>query len=185
MSWENAIKRSKIPKMYQNCSFENCQLIPKKIIELGKKWVNHPRRPNLYLFGNTGSGKTHFATSLYRAMVENYESWIVFVTSDDLDIELLDSIDLKRERSCLEKYCEVPILFIDDLGVERASERMIRQYYTIINKRIVEQLTTIITSNVSKNDIALGDRTRSRLEHFLEIEFPNVDIRKKIELTEL
>ena len=160
-------------------------MIPKGIVELGRRWVSNPKRPSLYLFGNTGSGKTHFATSLFREMVERGYGWIIFKKSDDLDDELLSAIENKHEKTCLSKYCEVPLLFIDDLGVERAGDRVIRQYYKIIDKRIGEGLTTVITSNAPKDKLDMGDRISSRLELFLSIEFPKVDIRKQLEITML
>jgi len=183
--WEEACKLQEIQTKYRNCGLNNCLLIPKGIVNLGRKWIDNPKRPSLYLFGNTGSGKTHFAISLFREMVDKGCSWIIFKKSDDLDDELLSSIENKHEKTCLAKYCEVPLLFIDDLGVERAGDRVIRQYYKIIDKRIGEGLTTVITSNVSKDKLDMGDRISSRLELFLSVEFPKVDIRKQLEITML
>lgn len=181
--WDEACKLHEIQTKYKPCSLNNCKLIPKGIVELGRRWVENPKRPSLYLFGNTGSGKTHFATSLFREMVERGYGWMIFRKSDDLDDELLLSIENKHEKTCLAKYCEVPLLFIDDLGVERAGDRVIRQYYKILDKRIGEGLTTVITSNAPKDKLDMGDRISSRLELFLSIEFPRVDIRKQLEIT--
>jgi DNA replication protein DnaC len=181
-NWINAIKMMKIQNLYHDASLENCPLLPLQIVELGKKWIKATNRPNLYIHGNTGSGKTYFATCLFRAMVEKNLNWLIFVRSDDLDQELLDGIEQKRERSIMEKYYEVPVLFIDDLGVERPTDRMIRQYYTIIDKRIGVGLLTVITSNLPREQLLLGDRTLSRLEHFYNIEFPKKDIRKIIQI---
>lgn len=184
-NWTNAIKMMKFQPIYHNASLDNCPKLPAPIIDLGKRWLKAPKKPNLYIHGNTGSGKTYFATALYRALVERNLNWLIFVRSDDLDQELLDGIENKRERSIMEKYYEVPILFIDDLGVERPTDRMIRQYYSIIDRRVGSDLLTVITSNVPKAELPLGDRTLSRLEHFYNIEFPKKDIRKSIELPTL
>ena len=182
MTWDNAIRNFSIQEIYRSCSLENCNKLPENLIDFGKRWIKHPRRPSLYIQGNTGSGKTYFSTCLFRALLENYYNWIIFVRSDDLDFELLNAIENKQEKSILQKYCEVPALFIDDLGVERPSDRVIRQYYSIIDKRVGDGLLTVITSNISKKDLPLGDRTVSRLEHFLSIEFPKKDLRKTLEI---
>lgn len=184
-NWTNAIKMMNIQGLYHHASLDNCPKLPPQIVDLGKKWVKARNRPNLYIHGNTGSGKTYFATSLYRAMVEQNQNWMIFKRSDDLDSELLESIENKQEKTILMKYFEVPILFIDDLGVERPSDRVIRQYNSIIDKRVGESLLTVITSNLARKDLFLGDRTLSRLEHFYNIEFPKKDIRKSIELPSL
>lgn len=183
--WTNAINMMKIQKLYHDASLENGTLLPTKIIHLGEKWLKAYNRPNLYIHGNTGSGKTFFAISLFRGLVEKNMNWIIFVRSDDLDMELLTAIENKNEKTVLMKYYEVPVLFIDDLGVEKQTDRVIRQYYSIIDKRVGEGLLTVITSNLPKEKLDLGDRTLSRLEHFLSIEFPNTDIRKQIELPKI
>jgi DNA replication protein DnaC len=184
-NWQNAIKMMNIQGLYHNAALDNCPKLPPGIVDLGKRWIKASNRPNLYIHGNTGSGKTYFATALFRAMVEKNFNWLIFVRSDDLDTELLTAIENKHEKTTLMKYFEVPILFIDDLGVERPTDRMIRQYYSIIDKRVGEGLLTIITSNVPREELPLGDRTLSRLEHFYNIEFPKKDIRKSIELPTL
>lgn len=183
--WQEAASRSNIQSIYRNASMDNCPKLPQGIVELGKRWLKANKKPSLYIHGNTGSGKTYFATALYRALVEMKISWMIFVRSDDLDDELLSAIEEKQEKTKMMKYMEVPILFIDDLGVERPSDRMIRQYYSIIDRRVGEGLLTIITSNVSRENLPLGDRTISRLEHFYAIEFPKKDIRKTIDLPPL
>jgi len=184
-NWKNAIKMMKIDKSYHEASLDRCNLIPQKIIDYGKRWLAAPNRPNLYLHGNTGSGKSYFSVALFREMVEMNFNWLIYVKSYDLDDELLDSIETKQERSILQKYCEVPILFIDDLGAERPTERVARQYFKIIDSRTANKKLTIVNSNLPKNELPLGDRTISRLEYFMDIEFPKVDLRKQLELIEV
>lgn len=183
--WKEAIVKSKIQPIYWKAALDNCPMLPQAIVDIGKRWLKASQKPCLYLYGNTGSGKTYFTTALYRALVEVKTPWMIFVRSDDLDDELLTAIEERQEKTKLMKYCEVPILFIDDLGVERPSDRMIRQYYSIIDKRVGSGLTTIITSNVPVENLPLGDRTISRLGHFYAIEFPKRDNRKNLDLPPL
>lgn len=185
ISWQRACVKSGIQGIYHNASLDNCPMLPIGIVEIGKKWVKASNRPSLYLHGNTGSGKTYFSTALYRALVEQQHPWVIYVKSYDLDEELLTAIEEKQEKSRIMKYCEVPILFIDDLGVERPSERMLRQYFSIIDKRVGDRLITVITSNIPRDQLPLGDRVISRLEHFYAIEFPKKDNRKNLELPPL
>ena len=71
---------------------------------------------------------------------------------------------------------------LDDLGVEKPSERIIKQYYNIIDRRLNNLLPTIFTSNFSIEKIGnnLGDRIASRLEMAIEIKFPKKDLRKEL-----
>lgn len=183
--WIEAISRSDIQKIYHKASLDNCPELPLKIVEIGKRWVKSPKKTSLYLHGCTGSGKTYFSTCLYRALVEKNYPWIIYKKSDDLDNELLEAIEYKQEKSKIQMYSEVPFLFIDDIGVERLNDRVIRQFYTIIDKRVGNGLITVMTSNLAIHQLPLGDRILSRLEHFYSIEFPNTDIRKNIKLCHL
>ena len=182
MNWNDAIKIMNIPIIYHECNLNNCKLLPEGIVDLGKRWVKNPNS-NLYLHGNTGSGKTHFSISLYRNMVEKgFGSIIIYIKSEDLDNELLNSILDGQEMTKLKKYSEIDLLFIDDLGVEKPTDRSERQYYSIIDKRTANNLPTVITSNVNRENLKFGDRTKSRLEYFYDVHFPDVDLRKKIKL---
>lgn len=184
MKWEEAIELFRIGEMYQNASFENAQLLPAKIIDLGKRWVASKKKTSLFLSGNVGSGKSYFSLCLVRGLVESGHRWIITVKSSDLDAELLNTIEEKKEQSVLRKYCEVDFLFIDDLGVERLSDRIQRQYFMIIDARTENYRPTIITSNLEKRNIheVFGSRIASRLEMAYEIKFPNRDFRKQIAL---
>lgn len=180
MTWETAIKRMHIPKMYWDVQINK---VNAGIATIGKEWVTSSPMPSLYLTGNPGSGKTYFSYCLLRQLTElNRYPWIIFVRSDELDEELLQAVESRNEGAVLEKYTEVPILFIDDLGVERVNERIIKQYYRIIDNRLSNYMTTVFTSNLSLEGISksLGDRIASRLKMATHITFPNKDLRNEL-----
>lgn len=186
MNWEEAIKSFKIEKIYQTASMEKVTKTNPQIAEVGMKWLKSDRKPSIVLSGNPGSGKTFFAYSLLHGLVmQEKHRWLIFTSSFNLDNELLRS--QLSEEEVIQKYQEVPILFLDDIGVERLTERMIRQYYSIINKRLNNLLPTVFTTNISLEKIKnnLGDRIASRLEMALEIKFPNRDLRKNFLINEV
>lgn len=179
--WHNAITSHRIPEIYQDANIEN-KNIHKKLTANGKKWLALPKKPSLYLAGNPGSGKTFFAYGLFRAIVESGNPWQIFVRGDWLDQEFLNAIKNGQESWAMEKYTEVPYLFIDDFGVERITDRLLRQYYTLLETRLSNNRTTVITSNIERGNIAqnVGDRIASRLEMATQIVFPDKDLRKTI-----
>ena len=147
----------------------------------GKEWVENPK--SLYVTGSIGSGKTYFCFALLRELLEQREChWVIFVRSCDLDDELLNACETGRESYCLEKYKTVPFLFIDDLGVERTTDRVIKQYYNIIDFRVSNSLPTVFSSNLTPEDTSttLGDRISSRLQVAKIIKFPKQDLRKQL-----
>lgn len=184
MSLQEAIKFFGIPKEYQNAMLENATMLPIEMRELGQMWLNATEKPSLYLEGIPGSGKTYFAYALLRGLFEFDQRGIIFVTSRDLDDELLRNFEENQELSAIRKYQEVDFLFIDDIGTERRCERIIRQYGTIIDYRCANKMTTIYTSNLSIERLRenLGDRICSRVAVSNQIGFPDKDLRAQIAL---
>lgn len=180
--WKNACSICGIRGLYQNASLDQANMLHPNLIQMGRDWAKSPKRGSLYLHGNTGSGKSYFATALYRQLVEDGHPWIIFVTAYDLDEELFPTKENPNPTYYLEKYCEVPILFIDDVGVERDTDRVARNYYSIVDARASCNLTTVMTSNLAREALPFGDRVISRLNSFFSIEFPRVDLRRQFNL---
>lgn len=182
MTWQEAISAFKIGKVHQNATLDAVRLVNSGIAQEGLNWIISKNKPSLFLSGNPGSGKTFFMFSLLNGLTtqKHHKASILFVRSDDLDNELLRAVERRSEEYTLEKYQDVPFLFIDDLGVERVSDRIIKQYYNIIDRRMNNLLPTVFSSNISLEKISstLGDRIASRLEVAVEIKFPKKDLRK-------
>lgn len=176
MKWEEAIERFSIQKIYHNCSFGDGLLIPEKYRKFGQEWLASKNKKSLFISGNPGSGKTYFAYVLFREIVEAKFPWVIFINSIDLEDKLLESAEK------LIMFKEVPILFLDDLGVEKVNERVIKQYYSLIDYRSGNELLSVFTSNLPLDRIHenLGDRIASRLKMAKELKFPNKDLRKEL-----
>ncbi len=149
---------------------------------------------SLFLTGACGSGKTHLAIALMcEWCAENltatgdgkfYHSKgsPLFVPA----VELLSGI--KRtwdepgasEHAMMERYARTPLLVIDDLGAERASDWSRQVFYLIIDRRFRVGSQVIITSNLDMNRLqgALDDRIASRLcEMGITIDMGRTDYR--------
>lgn len=196
MSWTEEIKKSRIARDYHNATLETANLLPEKLVEYGKAWLKAPARPSLFLYGNPGSGKTHFSICLLRYLIEHGIRSIVYVRSDDLENELLDaslgqlynSMGYKvSERELLARYSESDYLFIDDIGTERDTDRVKKQYTRMLDARVGNGLVSVFSSNLDMDGmrLALGDRFESRLKTFKPIAFPNQDIRAKKPLPDI
>jgi DNA replication protein DnaC len=86
-----------------------------------------------------------------------------------------------------ERYSEIPILFLDDLGSERESDRIRMQYFSIIDSRVSNELPTVYTSNLDLDQIqkVLGERIASRLKISYQVRFQDKDLRNNVELPRL
>jgi DNA replication protein DnaC len=75
------------------------------------------------------------------------------------------------------------LLFIDDLGIEKTSDRYLENLYLIINYRYENKLPTIITSNMSLEDLEkhLTPQITSRIKSMCKIiQFTGKDRRNNL-----
>ena len=117
----------------------------------------------LVLLGKFGCGKTHLAAAIANTAVTNGVPTL-FITVPDL----LDSLRFTyndRETSFEERFEQIrtaPLLILDDFGTQNATPWAQEKLFQIINYRYINQLPTVVTSNLPLNSIE--DRIHSRLE---------------------
>ena len=137
---------------------------------------------SLFLTGTAGTGKTHLALALMSEWLA--ESFIIedgsiyptkgkpfFLPATELLLEIKQSWSereggrIASEKDILDKYTKVPLLVIDDLGAEKTSEWSRQVLYLLIDRRYRDMSQTIITSNLTHQELAeqLDDRIASRV----------------------
>lgn len=120
---------------------------------------------SLLLTGPVGTGKTHNAYGVIRALAESgaYCPWIV-ITAADL-YGLLKPNQKTNSEDELNRIATVPFLVLDDLGVGKPSEWTEDVNYRIINQRYEWHRPTLFASNVPPVNLSsvLGERVASRL----------------------
>ena len=146
-----------------------------------KEWFADDVITPMIFYGKPGAGKSTFSIALYRAIAKNF-LWSLWVTSYEIDQEFITAMDSqsgKFEGDIIRKYSECDLLFIDDLGVERPTEKALRQYFAILDNRINNMKRTIITTNHTPETIGqfMGDRLASRLNWSTWIQFAKDDQR--------
>ena len=87
----------------------------------------------------------------------------------------------ESESKLLNDLTEVPVLVIDDFGVEQVREWVAERFYHVINDRYVKRKATIFTSNMLVEDLPYDDRIKDRIyERVIQIPFPEESVRKSI-----
>ncbi len=111
---------------------------------------------NLLLIGTTGTGKTHLSSAIARSIISRgfdvlYDSAqnIVAAFEDDR----FHSGYGERESSA-DKYLECDLLILDDLGTEFVNQFTVSCLYNLINTRQNKGLSTIISTNLSAEELA-------------------------------
>lgn len=129
-----------------------------------------PSRHNLFLYGPTGTGKTHLACALAREQLEHGMD-VEFYKVPALMREFRRRMEPDEEEALLKQLIKAPVLVIDDLGVGKATEYVIEKLHEVIDGRQNEyRHGLVLTSNLSLNGIAetFKDRIADRLNGMCE-----------------
>lgn len=182
-------KSAKLPKDMLNATFDQFKFdyySPKSMVEhrshyqLAKdayeaarefvgNFMEDSETDGLYITGPVGSGKTFLVSCIANALLEMGTEVLFLIVPDLLD-EIKATYDTlthsaHSEQDLLDTARRVKLLILDDLGAHNYTEWVRNKIYSIINYRINNQLPTIITSNISLEDLDsfLGERTTSRI----------------------
>jgi DNA replication protein DnaC len=143
---------------------------------------------SLYLHGATGLGKTHISLAIANTVAEKGYS-VIYDTAQNI----LSSLEREkfghnnngeREKEILE--CD--LLIIDDLGSEFSTQFTVAAIYNIINTRLLSSKPTIISTNLSIDELTdrYTPRVTSRIVGCYTIkQFKGSDIRQQKRIEEV
>lgn len=144
-----------------------------------------PRSGNLLLSGDTGLGKTFLSASIARVVSENGHS-VVYDTASHI-FSRFEAQKFRRESGeedadgDVERYLKCDLLIIDDLGTEMTTSFVQSAFYQIVNTRLMTGKKTVISTNLSPDEIGsrYGAAVRSRIEgEYRILPFFGEDIRR-------
>ena len=149
----------------------------KKAYEATTEFIKDPTK-GLFMFGPAGTGKTHLAVMIAQELNNTK-----FVKVPKLLLSLKANFDGHgyENELIIDKLAKTPVLILDDLGAEKASEWVAETMYILIDDRYGNMKPTVFTSNYSPSELAdrLGDRIVSRIMEMCRvIEIKTSDKRK-------
>lgn len=149
------------PKGAEQFTFDKFKTSPENVMALEACRAFDPSKASIYLWGPAGSGKTHLSGAIARG-VRGAE--MIKSTSLVRWFRLRDPREEERE---IERLAEVPVLVVDDLGVQKDSEHALAILYEILDRRDMNlRHGLVITSNLPLDMLAkkMGDdRITSRI----------------------
>jgi len=144
-----------------------------------------PEGDGFFFSGKPGSGKTHKAVQLYhRFMLDRGRNCCYFFRAEDLIHALREDQDEKKRPSyknkegatviappLIERLLRARLLVIDDFSDDGLTEWAIAKFNHIINSRYDNLLPTIITTNLTMEDLeGVSKRMSSRMKDFIRVE---------------
>ena len=120
---------------------------------------------NAIIIGPTGSGKTFLARCIGSEFYKKGKS-VLYITINDFINSYFNKNDEEEENIKIEPYALKADLFIlDDIGIETTPAFFISSFNNIIDKRLNEKKSTIITTNLNFNELKTRyhENTVSRL----------------------
>lgn len=120
---------------------------------------------NLFLYGDTGVGKTFLSHCIAHDLLESAHCVLYFSAFDFFDM-LAGSTFSKKDTHTEEEFIyDCDLLIIDDLGTELTNSFVSSQLFLCINERIMRRKSTIISTNLKLEDFSANysERTFSRV----------------------
>lgn len=142
---------------------------------------NFGKRPaNLLLFGRPGLGKTHLSAAIAREVSGKGYS-VVYDTAGHV-FERFEAQKFGRDEADrdVERVLNCDLLILDDLGTEMTTTFVQSALYQIINGRLLEKRSTIVSTNLMPEAIAqrYSGQIASRIEgEYQLLPFVGEDIR--------
>ena len=127
-------------------------------LEAAKDLVNNFDKTggNLFIYGQTGLGKTFLSTCIASALINTTHS-VVYVTATEL-FNKLNTFDEEVESSPI---IDCDLLIIDDLGTEYRSEVSLSKLFYCLNERMLRGKSCVISTNL--DPVAIRDNYSERI----------------------
>lgn len=157
-----------------------------QILEISKDYAlnfHDDTMRNLLFMGDTGLGKTHLSSAIAKVVVDRgfdvvYESAQKIFS--DFEAEKFGRVPQGENRT--ERYLACDLLIMDDLGTEMQSAFTVSCLYYLINTRLINEKSMVISTNIDKEEFSrqYTDRITSRLlGEFTVCVFAGTDIRSQ------
>ncbi|MDD5936702.1 MAG: ATP-binding protein [Clostridiales bacterium] len=127
----------------------------KNVLTIVKSFISNfdQQYDNLLIYGNTGVGKTFLSNCIAKELLDSGHT-VIYLTSFQL-FDILEKYkfntaeDYDEIRNRFEYILDCDLLIIDDIGTEMNNTFITSQLYQCINERHLKQKSTIISTNLS------------------------------------
>ncbi len=144
----------------------------------------------LFIYGNSGLGKTHLMQAIGNYIVDNSDKRVLYVECDKFKQDYLsmmkkddDGTNFNYMEFFRDKYSNIDVLIIDDIQFLEGSNKTQHEFFNTFNNLFNGNKQIIISSDRSPDDLKkLEDRLRTRFCWGLTVNIfpPDFELRKGI-----
>lgn len=107
----------------------------------------YPKGMGLLIWGDVGTGKSFAAGCIANALLDQGVS--VMMTNFSRILNALSSLQWGDRNQYIDNLNQYSLLIIDDLGIERGTEYVLEQVYSVIDSRYRSGKPLIVTTNLT------------------------------------
>ena len=139
----------------------------------------------IFIFGKTGSGKTHFLKTIENEIkVKNPRKKVRYISCSDFAQEFVDSIKNNKLNRFRNKYRSVDALLIDNIDILWDKPQTQEEIFSMFNDLHFKHKLIVFTSNTSINGLHkdIDERLKSRFLWGAVIELKSPNYNDRIEI---
>lgn len=124
----------------------------------------HEKYNPLFIYGDSGLGKTHLLSAIQHEMQKNYPGInIIYIPSETFTNEFLHSISANTTEEFDNKYRSADALLIDDIQFIAGKDQTEEKFFHIFNELYNQNKIIVLTSDRPAKEIrSISDRLRTR-----------------------
>ena len=144
----------------------------------------HEKYNPLFIYGDSGLGKTHLLSAIQNEMTKNYPGInISYISAETFTNEFLHSITANKTELFDEKYRNADALLIDDIQFIAGKEQTEEKFFHIFNELYKLNKAIVLTSDRPAKEIkSISDRLKTRFSSGLaaDVRAPEYETRLAI-----
>jgi len=131
----------------------------------------------LFIYGNTGHGKTHLIQAIGNQIKSSYpDKKVFYLTSEKFSQEFIGSMQNNKISLFKEKYRKYDVLIMDDIQFLSGKEKSQEELFHLFNSLYDNNKQIIFSSDKHPSFIpGLEDRLRSRFNQGMIVDIPQPD----------
>ncbi|MEK7478138.1 MAG: chromosomal replication initiator protein DnaA [Patescibacteria group bacterium] len=136
----------------------------------------------LFIYGNTGLGKTHLIQAVGNYLKKQNESRKVFyITSENFAVDYINSVQNNRAQQFKEKYRKYDVLIMDDVQFFSNKEKTQEELFHLFNNFYENNKQIVFSSDKPPKFIPnLEERLRSRFEGGMIVDIARPDFESRL-----